>query len=115
MLLFILLMFLAIGAYGEPVEVDYTEPAGTGFTQTCVYSCVQHNTSICNCTPKDRQVCTDNQTTGTAVAIEVFINIPLRDGQLPACANVGVTTRDSGGNESALVLSANNPHVFSAP
>ena len=115
MVFFVLLLLLPVLAQAESIEIDYTEPTGTVFTQSCVYSCVQYRTDVCTCTPKDKHVCTDNQNTGTASAIEVFINIPVKDGQLPACVNVGVTTRDAEGNESALVLPAAGSHVFNAP
>ena len=115
MIFFVLLLLLPVLAHGEPVPVTYTEPSGTGFAQSCVYSCVQHNTDACACTPKDRQVCTDNQNTGTAAVINVSFNVPLRDGQLPACVNFAVTTKDSDGNESALVFPVAGPHIFDAP
>lgn len=115
MILFVLFLLLPVMVQAESVEVDYTEPAGTGFTESCVYSCVQYNTDVCTCVPQAIRVCTDNQTTGTAVAIEVFFNVPIKDGQLPACVNVGVRTKDAEGNESVLVAPTGGSHVFNAP
>ena len=106
---------IPIFAIAENFPVSYTEPSGTGFAQTCVYSCVQYNTSVCQCVPTIVRVCTANQNGATAEVINVSWDVPIKDGQLPVCVNYAVTSRDSEGNESAQVAPAAGSHVFTAP
>ena len=102
-------------AFSETFTVTYTEPSGTGFTEACAYSCIQYNTSVCTCVPQTLRGCQTNQNGATAEATSISFNIPIKDGQLPACINYGVRTKDATGNESALVLPAGGAHVFTAP
>lgn len=99
----------------EAFPVSYTEPSGTGFAKTCVYSCEQKKVNVCTCTPTQLRVCTENQNGSTAATISVTWNIPIKDGELPVCVNYAVTARDSTGNESAQVPPATGSHVFTAP
>lgn len=102
-------------AFSETFQVDYVEPSGTGFTEACVYSCVQYNTPVCTCVPTILRGCQANINGTTAESTSISFNIPIKDGQLPACVNYGVRTKDATGNESALVLPAGGSHVFTAP
>lgn len=113
--LLISLILFPISAWGEQMPVSYTEPSGTGFTETCVYACVQYNASACKCVPIAVTVCTQNQNGATAETINASWDIPIKDGQLPACVNYGVRSRDAERNESALVTPAGGSHVFNAP
>jgi hypothetical protein len=114
--LFLAIFLLPALVFAESIQVNYTEPAGTGFTDACVYACVQYNTSVCTCLPNALRGCKTNQNGATAEATNFSFIVPIKDGQLPVCVNYAVTTKDSAtGNESALVLPAAGPHVFTAP
>lgn len=109
------ILLLPALAFSETFTVTYTEPTGTAFTESCVYSCTQYNTSVCTCVPQALRGCQANLNGATAEATSISFNIPIKDGQLPVCVNYAVTSRDSEGNESAQVAPAAGSHVFTAP
>ncbi len=112
----VLLFFLTAAlANAANFPVSYTEPSGTGFQKTCVYSCQEVNKSSCSCKPKDLKACTDNQSGSTAATINVAWNIIIQPEDLPLCVNYAVVSRDSNGNESSLVYPAAGSFVFPVP
>ena len=114
-LVFLLLLWSNLGA--EPFPYTYTEPAGTAFAETFIYSCCLNNTSTGKCQVWQLKVCTPNQNGTTAEVINGSFNVPIRADELPKACRQTVTTRNSDGNETApgVVLLSTDPHVFNAP
>lgn len=90
----------------EVPPIGYTEPAGTGFTESCVYWCVGYGTHDCKCMPDTVGSCVPNQNGANGEDVTISFDIPVKPWpwESTICVRYAVATRDAEGNRGQLVF-----------